>query len=62
MTKRAIFLPRALALTNCMMGIDVELGRLERVMLNADKPPTQGMDQQFFCHLPLDQRFCRRQV
>ena len=33
--------PRALALTNCMMGIDVELGRLERVMLNADKPPTR---------------------
>lgn len=33
--------PRALALTTCMMGIDVELGKLERVMLNADKPPTR---------------------
>lgn len=62
MTKRAIFLPRALALTNCMMGIDVELGRLERVMLNADKPPTREWISNFFCHLPLDQRLCRRQV
>lgn len=33
--------PRALALTTCMMGIDVELGKLERLMLNADKPPTR---------------------
>lgn len=37
--------PRALALTNCMMGLDVELGRFERTMINADKPPTrQWMD------------------
>ena len=44
--------PRALALTNCMMGIDVELGRLERVMLNADKPPTREWISNFFATFP----------
>lgn len=43
--------PRALALTNCMMGLDVELGRFERTMINADKPPTrQWMDSLFAAH------------
>lgn len=44
--------PRALALTNSMMGIDVELGRLERVMLNADKPPTREWIASFFASFP----------
>lgn len=44
--------PRALALTNCMLGIDVELGRLERVMLNADKPPTKEWIANFFTTFP----------
>ncbi|MDY3810613.1 hypothetical protein [Desulfovibrio porci] len=44
--------PRALALTNSMMGIDVELGRLERVMLNADKPPTREWITTFFASFP----------
>ena len=47
--------PRALALTNCMMGLDVELGRFERTMINADKPPTrQWMDSLFAAHPWLD--------
>lgn len=47
--------PRALALTNCMMGLDVELGRFERTMLNADKPPTrQWLDSLFAAHPWLD--------
>lgn len=44
--------PRALALTNSMLGIDVELGRLERVMLNADKPPTREWIANFFTTFP----------
>lgn len=44
--------PRALALTNSMMGIDVELGKLERVMLNADKPPTREWMTSFFSSFP----------
>lgn len=44
--------PRALALTNSMLGIDVELGRLERVMLNADKPPTKEWIANFFTTFP----------
>ncbi|WP_298032170.1 hypothetical protein [uncultured Desulfovibrio sp.] len=44
--------PRTLALTNSMMGIDVELGRLERVMLNADKPPTREWITTFFASFP----------
>lgn len=43
---------RALALTNCMMGIDVELVRLERTMLNADKPPTREWIANFFATFP----------
>lgn len=42
----------ALVLTNSMMGIDVELGRLERVMLNADKPPTREWISDFFVMFP----------
>ncbi|WP_165065754.1 hypothetical protein [Desulfovibrio sp. ZJ200] len=44
--------PRALALTTSMLGIDVELGRLERVMLNADKPPTKEWLADFFTAFP----------
>lgn len=44
--------PRALALTHSMMGIDVELSRLERTMLNADKPPTRGWIADFFAAFP----------
>lgn len=44
--------PRALALTNSMMGIDIELGKLERVMLNADKPPTREWMTSFFSTFP----------
>lgn len=44
--------PRALALTNSMMGIDIELGKLERVMLNADKPPTREWMSSFFSTFP----------
>ena len=44
--------PRALALTTCMMGIDVELGKLERLMLNADKPPTREWLDSVFNEYP----------
>ena len=44
--------PQALALTHSMMGIDVELSRLERVMLNADKPPTRDWIATFFTNFP----------
>ncbi len=44
--------PQALALTHSMMGIDVELSRLERVMLNADKPPTRDWIVAFFNNFP----------
>lgn len=44
--------PRALALTTGMMGIDIELGRLERVMMNADKPPTREWMTSFFSSFP----------
>lgn len=44
--------PQALALTHSMMGIDVELSRLERVMLNADKPPTRDWIVTFFNSFP----------
>ena len=44
--------PRALALTSAMMGIDMELGKLERVMLNADKPPTREWMNSFFNSFP----------
>ena len=44
--------PHALVLSNSMMGIDVELGRLERVMLNADRPPTREWINNFFAMFP----------
>jgi len=44
--------PHTLALTNSMMGIDVELGRLERAMLNADRPPTHEWLSEFFAMFP----------
>ncbi len=44
--------PRALALTHSMMGIDVELTRLERTMLNADKPPTRDWLASFQSSFP----------
>jgi hypothetical protein len=44
--------PQALALTHSMMGIDVELTRLERVMLNADKPPTKEWLNSFLTSFP----------
>ncbi len=44
--------PEALLLSSGMLGIDVELGKLERLMQNADKPPTQEWLQSFFAALP----------
>ncbi|WP_297670827.1 hypothetical protein [uncultured Desulfovibrio sp.] len=44
--------PQALALTHSMMGIDVELTRLERTMLNADKPPTREWLSSFLTSFP----------
>lgn len=44
--------PSALLLSQRMMGIDVELSRLERVLLNADKPPTQEWLQSMFQQFP----------
>ncbi|GFH62877.1 MAG: conserved hypothetical protein [Candidatus Desulfovibrio kirbyi] len=44
--------PQALALTNSMLGIDLELERLERVMLNADKPPTRAWVADFMKKFP----------
>ena len=44
--------PQALSLTHSMMGIDVELTRLERVMLNADKPPTREWLASFLTSFP----------
>lgn len=44
--------PQGLALTHGMMGIDVELARLERAMLNADKPPTQEWISGFLGSFP----------
>ena len=44
--------PQALSLTHSMMGIDVELTRLERVMLNADKPPTREWLSSFLTSFP----------
>lgn len=44
--------PQALALTHSMMGIDVELTRLERTMVNADKPPTKEWLSSFMTSFP----------
>lgn len=41
-----------LALATRMMGIDIQLGQLERVMSNADKPPTNEWLQSFFARFP----------
>ncbi len=41
-----------LALATRMMGIDIQLGQLERVMSNADKPPTNEWLQNFFARFP----------
>lgn len=42
----------ALALSSALMGIDVELGKLERVMQNADRPPTQEWLTRLFSSFP----------
>lgn len=44
--------PQAEALSKSMMGIDSQLIRLERVMQNADKPPTQDWVNKFFADFP----------
>lgn len=44
--------PEALALSTAMMGIDVELGKLERVMSNADRPPTMEWLRRLFETFP----------
>ncbi len=44
--------PQAMALSKSMMGIDIELSRLERVMMNADKPPTREWMTEFFSSFP----------
>lgn len=41
-----------LALATRMMGIDIQLSLLERVMNNADKPPTGEWMQAFFARFP----------
>lgn len=40
------------ALATATMGIDVELTRLERVMQNADRPPTQDWLNRLFANFP----------
>lgn len=42
----------AKALSNSMMGIDLQLARLERIMQNADRPPTQQWLDQLFVRFP----------
>jgi hypothetical protein len=44
--------PQTLALTNSMIGVDIELERLERTRLNADKPPTRAWVTDFFTKFP----------
>lgn len=44
--------PEQMALATRMMGIDVQLTQLERVMINADKPPTSEWLGQFFSRFP----------
>lgn len=44
--------PYELALATRMMGIDIQLGQLERVMNNADKPPTAEWLNGFFARFP----------
>lgn len=44
--------PESHALATAIMGIDVELGRLERAMQNADRPPTQEWLTDLFARFP----------
>ena len=44
--------PRAMALSTCMMGIDVELSRFERTMMNADRTPTREWLDKLFADYP----------
>lgn len=44
--------PEQMALATRMMGIDVQLAQLERVMINADKPPTGEWLGEFFGRFP----------
>ncbi|MDR2055997.1 MAG: hypothetical protein LBQ10_09060 [Desulfovibrio sp.] len=44
--------PSALELTNSMMGVDRQLSRLERVMINADRPPTKTWVSDFMSNFP----------
>ena len=44
--------PRGQALSACMMGVDMELSRFERTMLNADRPPTREWMDRFFADYP----------
>ncbi len=44
--------PRGQALSACMMGVDMELSRFERTMLNADRPPTREWMDRFFTDYP----------
>ena len=44
--------PRARALSTCMMGIDVELSRFERTMMNADRAPTREWMEKLFADYP----------
>lgn len=43
---------RGQKLADGMMGIDVQLSKLERIMLNADKPPTKGWMNDLFASVP----------
>lgn len=44
--------PQTQALANAMMGIDVELSKLERVMGNSDRSPTQQWMERLFQSFP----------
>lgn len=44
--------PEGIALSSAIMRIDVELGKLERVMQNADRPPTQEWLGSLFSTFP----------
>lgn len=44
--------PQARELSTAMLGVDKELTRLERVMQNADKPPTQQWLDNLFASFP----------
>jgi hypothetical protein len=50
--EKGVLSPNALELTNSMMGIDQQLSRLERVMINADKPPTKAWVSDFMANFP----------